>query len=100
MHILENLFDLVHTNAYIGELMTIEDCEKEIEERKLMTKLQEAEGMVEDGKGWISLEELKSIDISRARIIQAEKERVQDAETITTSEARKRLRERILDNNE
>lgn len=80
--------------------MLIQDNKKEIEEEKLLTKLQEAEDMVEEGKGWISLEELKSIDISRARILQAEKERVQGAETITTSEARKRLRQRILDNNE
>lgn len=80
--------------------MLIQDNKKEIEEEKLLTKLQEAEDMVEEGKGWISLEELKSIDISRARILQAEKERVQGAKTITISEARKRLRERILDNKE
>ena len=34
------------------------------------------------------------------KVLQAEQERLNGAETITISEARKRLRERILDNKE
>ena len=36
----------------------------------------------------------------REKVLQAEQERLNGTETITISEARKRLRERILDNNE
>lgn len=36
----------------------------------------------------------------REKVLQAERERLNGAKTITISEARKRLRERILDNNE
>ena len=36
----------------------------------------------------------------REKVLQAERERLNGVKTITISEARKRLRERILDNNE
>ena len=42
----------------------------------------------------------KQIQLFREKVLQAERERLDGAETITISEARKRLRERILDNNE
>ena len=48
----------------------------------------------------IKVEEVQVIEILRTRILQAEKERLDGVETITISEARKRLHERILDNNE
>lgn len=40
-------------------VMDIEDYEREKAEKKLLEKLQEAEEAVKDGKGWLSLEELK-----------------------------------------
>ncbi|MCM1091739.1 MAG: type II toxin-antitoxin system prevent-host-death family antitoxin [Muribaculum sp.] len=42
-------------------VMDIEDYERDKAEKKLMEKLQEAEEAVKDGKGWLSLEELKAI---------------------------------------
>ena len=41
-------------------MLDIEDYEKDRAERKLLAKLQEAEKAVVDGKGWMSLDELKS----------------------------------------
>jgi prevent-host-death family protein len=41
-------------------VMDIEDYEREIAEKKLLEKLREAEAAVSDGKGWLSLEELKN----------------------------------------
>ena len=42
----------------------------------------------------------EQVQLLREKVLQAEQERLDDAETITISEARKRLRERILDNNQ
>ncbi|MCQ4669760.1 type II toxin-antitoxin system prevent-host-death family antitoxin [Lactonifactor longoviformis] len=42
-------------------VLSIEDYERDRAERKLLTKLQEAEDAVNDGEGWLSLEELKSL---------------------------------------
>jgi PHD/YefM family antitoxin component YafN of YafNO toxin-antitoxin module len=41
-------------------VLDIEDYERERAEKKLLMKLQEAEDAVEDGEGWLSLEELKA----------------------------------------
>nr|WP_330421095.1 hypothetical protein [Roseburia sp. AM59-24XD] len=40
-------------------VIDIEDYERDKAEKKLLEKLQEAEATVEDGKGWLSLDELK-----------------------------------------
>lgn len=40
-------------------VLDIEDYEKDRAERKLLMKLQEAEDAVKEGKGWLSLDELK-----------------------------------------
>lgn len=37
------------------------DDEREIAEKKLLKKLQEAEEAVKDGSGWLSLDELKEL---------------------------------------
>lgn len=42
-------------------VMDIEDYEREKEEKKLLMKLQEAEEAVKGGKGWMTIDELKSI---------------------------------------
>lgn len=42
----------------------------------------------------------EQVQLLREKVLQAEQERLDDAETITILEARKRLRERILDNNQ
>lgn len=42
-------------------VMDIEDYEREREEKKLLLKLQEAEEAVRDEKGWLSLDELKTM---------------------------------------
>lgn len=41
-------------------VLDIEDYEKALAENKLMAKLQEAEEAVADGKGWMSLDDLKA----------------------------------------
>jgi len=41
-------------------VMDIEDYERERAEKKLLMKFQEAEEAVKDGKGWLSLDELKA----------------------------------------
>lgn len=41
-------------------VLDIEDYEKDRAERKLLMKLQEAEDAVKEGKGWLSLDELKA----------------------------------------
>lgn len=41
-------------------VMDIEDYEREKAEKKLLTKLQEAEEAVLGGNGWLSLDELKA----------------------------------------
>lgn len=41
-------------------VLDIEDYERERAEKKILMKLQEAEEVVKDGNGWLSLEELKS----------------------------------------
>lgn len=41
-------------------VLDIEDYEKDRAEKKLLSKLQEAEEAVADGTGWMSLNELKS----------------------------------------
>lgn len=41
-------------------VLDIEDYEKDRAEKKLLAKLLEAEEAVTDGKGWMSLDELKS----------------------------------------
>ncbi len=42
-------------------VMDIEDYERERAEKKLLMKLREAEEAVENGEGWLSLEELKKM---------------------------------------
>lgn len=42
-------------------VLDIEDYERERAEKKLLMKLQEAEEVVKDGNGWLSLEELKNL---------------------------------------
>lgn len=42
-------------------VLDIEDYERERAEKKLLVKLQEAEEAVKDGKGWLSLDELKEL---------------------------------------
>lgn len=42
-------------------VLDIEDYERDRAEKKLLSKLHEAEDAVKDGKGWLSLEELKKI---------------------------------------
>ncbi len=42
-------------------VLDIEDYERDRAEKKLLRKLQEAEGAVKDGKGWLSLDELKTL---------------------------------------
>ena len=44
-------------------VMDIEDYERDKAEKKLLEKLQEAEAAVKDGKGWLSLDELKIMQI-------------------------------------
>ena len=41
-------------------LLDIEDYERDRAEKKLLMKLQEAEGAVKEGEGWLSLEEFKA----------------------------------------
>lgn len=41
--------------------MDIDDFERARAEKKLLMKLQEAEGAVKDGEGWINLDELKAL---------------------------------------
>lgn len=41
-------------------VLDIEDYEKDIAEKKLLLKLQEAEDAVQEGDSWLSLEELKA----------------------------------------
>jgi len=41
-------------------VMDIEDYEREKAEKKLLVKLQEAEEVVRDGNGWMTLKELKA----------------------------------------
>ena len=41
-------------------VMNIEDYEYERAERKLLSKLQEAEDAIKDGRGWLTLDELKA----------------------------------------
>lgn len=42
-------------------VLDIEDYEREQAEKKLLVKLQAAEEAVKDGKGWLSLDELKEL---------------------------------------
>ena len=42
-------------------VMDIDDYERERAEKKLLLQLQEAEDAVKDGKGWLSLEEVKAL---------------------------------------
>lgn len=42
-------------------VLDIEDYEKDRAEKKLLMKLQEAEEAVQEGDGWLSLEEVKSV---------------------------------------
>lgn len=42
-------------------VLDIEDYEREQAEKKLLVKLQEAEEAVKEGKGWLSLDELKEL---------------------------------------
>lgn len=41
-------------------VMDIEDYEREKAEKKLLMKLQEAEEVVKDGNGWLTLDKLKA----------------------------------------
>ena len=42
-------------------VLDIEDYERDQAEKKLLVKLQEAEEAVKDGKGWMSMDELKEL---------------------------------------
>ncbi|HIV34854.1 MAG TPA: type II toxin-antitoxin system Phd/YefM family antitoxin [Candidatus Blautia intestinigallinarum] len=42
-------------------VLDIEDYERELAEKKLLMKLQEAEEVVKGGEGWLSLDELKAL---------------------------------------
>lgn len=42
-------------------VLDIEDYGREQAEKKLLVKLQEAEEAVKDGKGWMSMDELKEL---------------------------------------
>ena len=42
-------------------VMDFEDYERDRAEKKLLMKLQEAEGAVKDGEGWLNLDELKTL---------------------------------------
>ena len=42
-------------------VLDIEDYERDRAEKKLLMRLQEAEEAVKDGKGWLSLDELKAL---------------------------------------
>ena len=42
-------------------VLDIEDYERDREEMKLLRKLQEAEEAVQDGEGWLSLDEVKAL---------------------------------------
>lgn len=42
-------------------VLDIEDYEHDLAEKKLLLKLKEAEDAVQDGEGWLSLEELKAL---------------------------------------
>ena len=42
-------------------VLDIEDYGREQAEKKLLVKLQEAEEAVKDGKGWMSMDELKAL---------------------------------------
>ena len=42
-------------------ILSIEDYEQDRAEKKLLSKLREAEEAAKDGEGWLSLEELKSL---------------------------------------
>lgn len=42
-------------------VLDIEDYGREQAEKKLLVKLQEAEEAVKDGKGWLSMDELKEL---------------------------------------
>ena len=42
-------------------VMDIEDYERDRTEKKLLTKLQEAEEAVKDGEDWLNLDELKAL---------------------------------------
>ena len=42
-------------------VLDIEEYEREQAEKKLLVKLQEAEEAVKDGKGWMSMDELKEL---------------------------------------
>ena len=55
----ESLFSLRKTVGGRFVVIDIEDYERDKAEKKLLEKLQEAEATVEDGKGWLSLDELK-----------------------------------------
>ena len=53
------MFSLRKTVVGRFVVIDIEDYERDKAEKKLLEKLQEAEATVEDGKGWLSLDELK-----------------------------------------
>lgn len=55
----ESLFSLRKTVGGRFVVIDIEDYERDKAEKKLLEKLQEAEAAVEDGKGWLSLDESK-----------------------------------------
>ena len=42
-------------------VLDIEDYERDLAEKKLLKKLQEAEEAVKDGNGWLNLDDLKKI---------------------------------------
>lgn len=42
-------------------VLDIEDYERDLAEKKLLIKLQEAKDAVKDDKGWLSLDELKAL---------------------------------------
>lgn len=42
-------------------VLDIDDYERDQAEKKLLMKLQEAEAVTKDGKGWLNLDELKAL---------------------------------------
>lgn len=47
-------------------MLDIEDYERDCTEKKLLMKLHEAEEVVKDGEGWLSLDELKVLVMAAA----------------------------------
>ncbi len=78
--------------ALRNEYTTISNIAKETKEPIYITKNGEGDLVVMDIDAFEKREQILEL---RAKVLQAEQERIEGAETISVSEARKRLRERI-----